>query len=105
MKLSLEHYNDKVTIETKSDDLTIGEVIDHLYGICIAAGFTESNVSEAFFNKGLITTATGDTDNVKEPGQVELVLSSHPDIEPYDGLLRDDVSSDCVQGYTCSKDI
>lgn len=92
MKISIEHYDDTITIETKNNDLTTCEVVDHMYALCIAAGFNSANVADAFYDKGIAET----DDNIVEDTQHPTLSSSKTmplfeiDIEPYDGLLRDD---------------
>lgn len=90
MKLSLEHYDDKITIETKHDDLTICDVVYQLHKLCIAAGFSEENVSEAFYHIG--KEQLEDVDCGTEIKYNSNVSLFDPDIEPYDGLLRDDTT-------------
>lgn len=93
MKISLKHYNDKITIETKHDDLTICEVVYQLHRLCLAAGFNEANVSEAFYQTGQEQLKAIDC-NTKPlvPRNKTVGTLFGPDIEPYDGLLRDDTT-------------
>lgn len=91
MKITIEHYDEKVTVETKNDDLTISEVVDHLYGLCIAAGYDKTNVGEAFYDKGEIETANYNTMDTLCTAPSGMCTLYELDIEPYDGLLRDDI--------------
>jgi len=92
MKISLEHYNDKITIETKHDDLTICEVVYQLHRLCLAAGFNEANVSEAFCQIGQEQREAVDYGTGTSPHNRNVGTLFDPDIEPYDGLLRDDTT-------------
>ncbi len=84
MKISIEHYDDTITVETKNDDLTISEVVSHMYGLCIAAGFDADNVADAFMDKSIECAPLRNASD-----QMPFFESG---IEPYDGLLRDDTS-------------
>jgi len=48
MKLTLEHYGTKITIETKHDDVNIEELQELLRSLCLAAGYSEENIKEMF---------------------------------------------------------
>jgi len=48
MKLTLEHYEDKVSKETKFDDLTTVQVLEDLViPVLVAAGFTEDAIIDS----------------------------------------------------------
>jgi len=51
MKLSLEHYDTKHTIEDKHDDLNIHETINMIYSLLLSAGFHANTVKEGFLTK------------------------------------------------------
>jgi hypothetical protein len=48
MKLTLEHYGTKITIETKHDDVNIQELQELLRSLCLAAGYSHENIKEMF---------------------------------------------------------
>ena len=48
MKITLEHYDTKITIETKHDDVNIQELEELLRSLCLAAGYSEQNIHEMF---------------------------------------------------------
>lgn len=48
MKLTLECYDEKYTIETKSDSVTAQEYIEHFTNLLICAGFARETIIECF---------------------------------------------------------
>lgn len=52
MKITIEHYNERITIETKHDDIITPDVVDMLYRLSVAAGHNEKNVADAFADLG-----------------------------------------------------
>ena len=48
MRVTLEHYGNKITIETKHDDVNIGELQELLRSLCLAAGYSHENIKEMF---------------------------------------------------------
>lgn len=48
MKITLEHYDQKVTIEMSSDSTNTDAVADIMYRVCVAAGFNAKNVADSF---------------------------------------------------------
>jgi hypothetical protein len=50
MKLQLESYNIKYTVETANDDLNIEEYVDILIGILHQAGFHKTSIEEAIIS-------------------------------------------------------
>ena len=48
MKLTLEHYDTKITIETNHDDVNIDELKEMLRSLCVAAGYSEELIKEMF---------------------------------------------------------
>jgi hypothetical protein len=52
MKITIEHYNERITIETKHDDITAHETVDILYRLCVMVGYSEKNVADAFADLG-----------------------------------------------------
>ena len=46
MKITLEHYGTKITIETKHDDVNIEELQELLRSLCLAAGDSHENIKE-----------------------------------------------------------
>jgi hypothetical protein len=52
MKISIEHYEEKVTYESKHDSMGMTDLTEKLYGLCVAAGYHPNSVGESFFEKG-----------------------------------------------------
>ena len=52
MKITIEHYEEKFTYESKHDSMGMSDVTEKLYGLCIAAGYHPDSVGESFFEKG-----------------------------------------------------
>jgi hypothetical protein len=48
MRVTLEHYGNKIMIETKHDDVNIEELQELLRSLCLAAGYSEQNIKEMF---------------------------------------------------------
>ena len=48
MKITLEHYDNKVSVETKHEDLTTYELLDLFRGLMVTAGYSEFNIIESF---------------------------------------------------------
>lgn len=51
MKIQIEHDDEKFTFET-SNDLTAPELIDNLYGLCVAVGYHPDSITSAMYEKG-----------------------------------------------------
>ena len=52
MKITLEHYDKTIAVETKADDLTIDQVRDDLLiPVLLGAGFDDQNVNDLFFER------------------------------------------------------
>ena len=52
MKITIEHYEEKVTYESKHDSMGMTVLTEKLYGLCVAAGYHPDSVGECFFEKG-----------------------------------------------------
>ena len=61
MKITLEQYEEKITIETEDNGLIISEFIDHLYSLSVAAGYNPLSVADAMYQKGADMTESYDT--------------------------------------------
>ena len=48
MKLTLEHYDSKITIESKNDDLTIDEVMQLVKQLLSGAGYSSNSIDRYF---------------------------------------------------------
>lgn len=48
MKITLEQYGEKITIETENKGLTIWEIGEYLKRLLISAGYHPNNVKELF---------------------------------------------------------
>ena len=52
MKITIEHYEETFTYESKYDSMGMSDLTDKLYGLCIAAGYHPDSVGECFFERG-----------------------------------------------------
>ena len=52
MKITIEHYEEKFTYESKYDSMGMSDLTEKLYGLCIAAGYHPDSVGECFYDKG-----------------------------------------------------
>jgi len=52
MEITIEHYEEKFTYESKHDSMGMSDLTEKLYGLCIAAGYHPDTVGECFFEKG-----------------------------------------------------
>ncbi len=48
MKITAEHYDEKVSIETKHDDVTFEEFMDLIQKICHGVGYHEETINKWF---------------------------------------------------------
>lgn len=48
MKITVEHYDEKVSIETKNDDLAFDEFIELIRKISYGVGYNEATIEEWF---------------------------------------------------------
>ena len=48
MKITLEHYDQIISIEEKHDDLTLDEVMDMLRSLLLGAGFAADSIKKWF---------------------------------------------------------
>ena len=48
MKITIESYGKKYSVETEYDDLTIDEYTDHIVNLLISSGFDKSIIIKAF---------------------------------------------------------
>ena len=87
MKLSVEVYGDKHTIETDIDGLTVSEMAEYMYRLCISSGYNAGNVAEAFLEPGEQYCPLDEKGDAYSGVDITWHESG---IEPYDGLLRDD---------------
>ena len=46
MRITLEHYGEKISIEVEHDDLTAREVTSKFRGLLLAAGFHVNHIDE-----------------------------------------------------------
>ena len=51
MKITVEHYDEKVSIETKNDDITFDEFIELIRKISYGVGYNEKTIEEWFSNE------------------------------------------------------
>jgi len=52
MKITIDHYEEIFTYESKYDSMGMTDLTEKLYGLCIAAGYHPDAVGECFFEKG-----------------------------------------------------
>ena len=55
MKITVEHYDEKVSIETENDDITFDEFIELIRKISYGVGYNEKTIEEWFNNESQIT--------------------------------------------------
>ena len=48
MKVTIEHYNKKHTVEIGHDDVTLDEVKELIKGLLVSSGFHLDNIKEIF---------------------------------------------------------
>lgn len=48
MKITIQHYDEEVSLSIKQDDLTTTEILDKIRGLLVACGYNESNIIESF---------------------------------------------------------
>ena len=48
MKITIENYDKKMSVETDREDLGIDEYIDIFYGLLVSVTFTESTIINGF---------------------------------------------------------
>ena len=48
MKITVEHYGEKVSIETKNDDITFDEFIELIRKISYGIGYDDETIKEWF---------------------------------------------------------
>ena len=46
MKITLEHYNQKISVETDHDDVNVEEFFELVKAVFLAAGYSESSWEE-----------------------------------------------------------
>lgn len=51
MKITVEHYGEKISIETKNDDITFDEFIELIRKISYGVGYNENTIKEWFDNE------------------------------------------------------
>jgi hypothetical protein len=47
MKITLEHYSETITVETKSEAITAQDFVDLMYRLGIMVGYHETNVADS----------------------------------------------------------
>jgi len=52
MKITIEHYDEEVSLSTKHDDLTANQVAELMFRISLANGYHQQNVADAFYEVG-----------------------------------------------------
>ena len=48
MKITVEHYDEKVSIETKNDDITFDGFMERIRNISYLLGYTDETIKEWF---------------------------------------------------------
>ena len=48
MKITLEHYSETITVETKSEAITAQDFVDLMYRLGIMVGYHETNVADSW---------------------------------------------------------
>jgi len=79
MKITIEQYEEKFTYEG-GDGLSVSELIEHLYGLCIVVGYHPESVGGAMYDKGQEVSQVEEKDvvssGVYEPEKDEFVVKS-----------------------------
>ena len=52
MRITIEQYEEEVSLSTKHDDLTADQVAELMFRISLANGYYPQNVAEAFYELG-----------------------------------------------------
>ena len=52
MRITIEQYEEEVSLSTKHDDLTANQVAELMFRISLANGYYQQNVAEAFYELG-----------------------------------------------------
>jgi hypothetical protein len=48
MKITVEHYNEKISIEVKNDDVSFDDFMDLIKKVCYGVGYHEETIKEWF---------------------------------------------------------
>jgi hypothetical protein len=48
MKITVEHYDEKVSIEVKNDDVSFEDFMDLVKKVCYGVGYHETTIKEWF---------------------------------------------------------
>ena len=48
MKITIQHYEEEISLSTKHDDLTSHDTVELMYRMCLAMGYYPPSVAEAF---------------------------------------------------------
>ena len=51
MKITVEHYDEKVSIETENDDVCFEDFMDLIERICYGVGYHDGTIKEWFDNE------------------------------------------------------
>lgn len=62
MKIQIEQHGEKFTFET-DNAISAPELIDNLYGLCVAAGYHPDSITGAMYEKGYEMSEDVDEDN------------------------------------------
>ena len=52
MRITIEQYEEEVSLSTKHDDLTADQVAELMFRISLANGYHQQNVADAFYEVG-----------------------------------------------------
>jgi hypothetical protein len=58
MKITIEHYDEEVSLSTKYNDLTAIQMAEIMQRMCHALGYYSQSISEAFYELGGNTIET-----------------------------------------------
>jgi hypothetical protein len=53
MKITIEHYDEEVSLSTKHDDITASQVAEIMQRMCQALGYHSQSIGEAFYEAGV----------------------------------------------------
>ena len=52
MRITIEQYEEEVSLSTQRDDLTANQVAELMFRISLANGYHQQNVADAFYEVG-----------------------------------------------------
>lgn len=53
MKITIEHYDEEVSLSTRHDDITASQIAEIMQRMCQALGYHSQSIGEAFYEAGV----------------------------------------------------